>query len=58
MRIAVVGTGYVGLVSGTCLTETGITVTCVAVDGLKIRKSGGYELESKMTIFYAHIVYR
>ena len=36
MRIAVVGTGYVGLVTGTCLAETGITVTCVDVDQAKI----------------------
>ena len=38
MRIAVVGTGYVGLVSGTCLAETGVTVTCVDVDVSKIQK--------------------
>lgn len=38
MRIVVVGTGYVGLVSGTCLAETGVTVTCVDVDASKIRK--------------------
>ncbi|MFR3331843.1 MAG: UDP-glucose dehydrogenase family protein [Odoribacter splanchnicus] len=38
MRIAVVGTGYVGLVSGTCLAETGVTVTCVDVDASKINK--------------------
>ena len=38
MRIAVVGTGYVGLVSGTCLAETGVTVTCVDVDASKIQK--------------------
>lgn len=38
MRIAVVGTGYVGLVSGTCLAETGVTVTCVDVDASKIEK--------------------
>lgn len=37
MRIAVVGTGYVGLVSGTCLAETGISVTCVDVDAAKIK---------------------
>lgn len=37
MRIAVVGTGYVGLVSGTCLAETGVTVTCVDVDASKIK---------------------
>lgn len=36
MRIAVVGTGYVGLVSGTCMAETGVTVTCVDVDASKI----------------------
>jgi len=29
MKIAVVGTGYVGLVTGTCFAETGNTVTCV-----------------------------
>ncbi len=38
MRIAVVGTGYVGLVSGACLAETGVTVTCVDVDASKIQK--------------------
>lgn len=38
MKIAVVGTGYVGLVSGTCLAETGVTVTCVDVDASKIKK--------------------
>ena len=38
MRIAVIGTGYVGLVSGTCLAETGVTVTCVDVDAAKIDK--------------------
>lgn len=38
MRIAVVGTGYVGLVSGACLAETGVTVTCVDVDACKIKK--------------------
>ncbi|MEZ5072465.1 MAG: UDP-glucose/GDP-mannose dehydrogenase family protein [Bacteroidales bacterium] len=38
MKIAVVGTGYVGLVSGTCFAETGITVTCVDIDKNKIKK--------------------
>ena len=37
MRISVVGTGYVGLVVGTCLAETGNTVCCVDVDEKKIR---------------------
>lgn len=36
MKIAIVGTGYVGLVSGTCFSETGITVTCVDIDKDKI----------------------
>jgi len=36
MRIAVVGTGYVGLVVGTCLAETGHNVVCVDVDKKKI----------------------
>jgi len=36
MKIAVVGTGYVGLVTGTCFAETGNTVTCVDTDKQKI----------------------
>ena len=36
MKITMVGTGYVGLVSGTCFAETGIEVTCVDVDEKKI----------------------
>jgi UDPglucose 6-dehydrogenase len=36
MNITIVGTGYVGLVSGTCFAETGINVTCVDVDQKKI----------------------
>ena len=36
MKIAVVGTGYVGLVSGTCLAEMGNNVTCIDVDQKKI----------------------
>src|SRR5215217_6311841 len=38
MKIAVVGTGYVGLVTGTCLAETGNTVTCVDIDETKVNK--------------------
>ncbi len=36
MKISVVGTGYVGLVSGTCFAETGIDVVCVDIDQQKI----------------------
>lgn len=38
MKIAVVGTGYVGLVTGTCFAETGNTVTCIDIDPKKIEK--------------------
>ena len=38
MNIAIVGTGYVGLVSGTCFAETGVNVTCVDVDEKKIER--------------------
>ena len=38
MKIAVVGTGYVGLVTGTCFAETGNTVTCIDIDQQKVDK--------------------
>jgi UDPglucose 6-dehydrogenase len=38
MKIAVIGTGYVGLVTGTCFAETGNTVTCVDIDQSKVDK--------------------
>ncbi len=38
MKIAVIGTGYVGLVTGTCFAETGNNVTCVDIDKSKVEK--------------------
>jgi UDPglucose 6-dehydrogenase len=38
MRIIVVGSGYVGLVTGACFAESGVNVTCVDVDAEKIRQ--------------------
>ncbi|MFZ6024717.1 MAG: UDP-glucose dehydrogenase family protein [Bacteroidota bacterium] len=38
MKIAVIGTGYVGLVTGTCFAETGNKVTCIDIDKLKVKK--------------------
>ncbi len=47
MKIAVVGTGYVGLVSGTCFSETGNTVTCVDIDPKKVESLR----KGKLTIY-------
>src|SRR5690348_1647431 len=47
MKIAVVGTGYVGLVTGTCFAETGNQVTCVDIDVEKVNRLRG----GKVTIF-------
>lgn len=41
MKIAVVGTGYVGLVTGTCFAETGNEVICVDIDSAKVEKLTG-----------------
>jgi UDPglucose 6-dehydrogenase len=38
MKVAVIGTGYVGLVTGTCFAETGNKVTCVDIDQSKVKK--------------------
>ena len=44
MKIAVVGTGYVGLVTGTCFAETGNDVTCVDIDASKVQKLNSGEI--------------
>jgi UDPglucose 6-dehydrogenase len=44
MKIAVVGTGYVGLVTGTCFAETGNKVTCVDIDKSKVEKLSGGQI--------------
>src|SRR6185312_4994224 len=41
MKITVVGTGYVGLVTGTCLAELGNTVFCLDVDPVKVATLNG-----------------
>ncbi|MBK9508218.1 MAG: UDP-glucose/GDP-mannose dehydrogenase family protein [Cytophagaceae bacterium] len=47
MKIAVVGTGYVGLVTGTCFAETGNYVTCIDIDKEKVESLK----KGKMTIY-------
>ena len=42
-KIAVVGTGYVGLVTGTCFAETGNHVTCIDIDEAKVNQMKGQE---------------
>ena len=44
MKIAVVGTGYVGLVSGTCFAETGNKVVCIDIDQRKVDKLSNGEI--------------
>jgi UDPglucose 6-dehydrogenase len=47
MKITVVGTGYVGLVTGTCFAETGNDVVCVDIDAPKVKKLS----EGEITIY-------
>lgn len=44
MKIAVVGTGYVGLVTGTCFAETGNKVTCIDIDQYKVDRLSNGEI--------------
>src|ERR1700755_2795008 len=44
MKIAVVGTGYVGLVTGACFAETGNDVICIDTDAKKVKKLSGGEI--------------
>ena len=44
MKIAVIGTGYVGLVTGTCFAETGNEVTCIDIDQRKVDKLSSGEI--------------
>jgi len=50
-RIAVVGTGYVGLVTGTCFAETGNQVVCVDIDEAKVERMRNGEVP----IFEPHL---
>ena len=53
MNITMIGTGYVGLVTGTCLAESGNDVTCVDIDQGKIdrlrRGEAGYPVHGRVT---------
>ncbi len=51
MEIAVVGTGYVGLVTGTCFAETGNNVTCVDIDAAKVERMK----QGEMPIYEPHL---
>ena len=51
MKIAVIGTGYVGLVTGTCFAETGNDVICVDIDREKVQKMK----DGKVPIYEPHL---
>ena len=51
MKITVVGTGYVGLVTGTCLAETGNDVLCIDIDENKVKTMQ----DGKVPIYEPHL---
>ena len=51
MKISVIGTGYVGLVTGTCLAETGNDVLCIDIDKNKVNQMK----LGKVPIYEAHL---
>jgi UDPglucose 6-dehydrogenase len=51
MKIAVIGTGYVGLVTGTCLAETGNDVLCIDIDENKVKQMQ----QGKVPIYEPHL---
>ena len=59
MKITVVGTGYVGLVTGTCLAETGNEVVCVDIDAQKVAmmQQGNVPIyEPHLDVLFHHIL--
>ena len=54
MKIAVIGTGYVGLVTGTCFAETGNDVICVDIDEKKVNKLKSGKVTIYETRFGSH----
>ena len=55
MKVGVIGTGYVGLVSGTCFAEMGNSVICVDIDERKVQKLSNGELtifEPGLEVFF------
>ena len=51
MKVSVIGTGYVGLVTGTCLAETGNDVLCIDIDANKVQQMQ----KGKVPIYEPHL---